>query len=256
MNSYVFLAAYGLADDLVRCYDTANGDGLTWLLYLHSQRPDVVAACERLAERRNVIYLPYGENRGMSRSINEAIDCAHDLGVETFVALNDDVLCPYSRVVEMVNVALDNPQASHVEVFGYTECVGKATPLGFSCVAWNMRAFETVGFFDEYFDPFYFMDCDWRYRARLLGLPPLVLNMPDVVHAGSKTRTHVAGASDWMSGAFENAKALYLAKWGGDQELETYRTPFNEDYGLQIGYAERHDPYPAHRPAYIAQVTP
>lgn len=256
MNTFVFLTAYGLADDLLRCYDAANGDGMTWLLFLHSQRPDVVAACERLTANANVVYFPYGENRGMSKSINEAIEYAQDQGADVFLSINDDVLCPDYRARELAATALANPLVSHVEARGYTDRIGKHEPLGFSCCAWNMQIFDTVGFFDENFHPFYFMDCDWKYRAWLLyANPAIVLDMPDVIHAGSKTLTHVPGEADWLAGAFENTKTYYLEKWGGDQKLEIYPTPFNDPAcGLRIDYADRADPYPAHRPMWLERV--
>lgn len=253
MKTFIFLTAYGLADDLIRAYDTANFDGATWLIYLHSQRSNVIAACETLAAHPNVVYFPYGENRGMSKSINEAILYAQDNGGDVFMSINDDVQCPSARARGMAVVARDfAPNSAYVQPQGYTTRIGQFEPLGFSCCAWNMKAFERVGLFDEYFYPFYFMDADWKRRALLLDLKPVTVVMPDVIHTGSKTITDVPGEAEWLAGAFDNTLSYYLAKWGGNQKQERYLTPFNEpSLDLMIDAAERHDPYPDHRPAFL-----
>jgi len=251
MKIYAFLTAYALADDLLRCYAESNQAEMTWLLFLHSRRPDVVQACEQLASYPNVVYFPYGENRGMSRSINEAIQYAQAERADVLASINDDVLCPAARVQQLAQSALDHTGCAYVEAHGYTLRIGRHEPLGFSCCAWPMSIFERVGYFDENFHPFYFMDADWKRRALLLGHGSVVKDMPDVIHAGSKTLTDVAGESDWLTGAFNNTLAYYLDKWGGDQKQERYATPFNDPAcGLRIGFFERDDPYPTHRPAF------
>lgn len=254
MRTFVFLTAYGLADDLLRCYEAANSDELTWLLYLHSQRKDVVAACEKLVRNSNVVYFPYGENRGMSKSINEAILFASASGANVLVSLNDDVLCPAEQMKLLAASALRDEDCAYVDAFGYIDRTGGHSRMGFSCCAWAMRTFERIGYFDEYFYPFYFMDADWRRRAALLGYSSKSENMPGVIHAGSKTITHVKGESDWLGNTLNNTRAYYVDKWGGDQWAEVYQTPFNDpDIGLTITDTQRHNPYPAHRPSFLAQ---
>jgi GT2 family glycosyltransferase len=120
-----------------------------------------------------------------------------------------------------------------------------------------MPIFRRVGYFDEYFYPFYFMDCDWKRRALLLGYGEHMEYTPQVVHGGSKTVTHVAGASDWLSGVFENTHNYYITKWGGEPMQEQYRWPFNDPtWDVTIDWCERHDPYPENRPAIVGLSAP
>lgn len=245
MKTYIFLTAYGLADDLLRCYEAATQKDVKFLLFLHSTQPDVVSVCEQLAKRRNVKYFPYGENRGMSKSVNEAIAYAHKRRAEVFMAINDDVMVGKGDIDRMIATTRENPACSFVTVKGYVQRTNTHVPLWFSCVAWPMRALKQVGLFDENFYPFYFEDCDWRWRASLMGLSPLVLSDGGAVHGGSKTFTHVPGEETSFDTKFLPNRNYYIVKWGGEPGAETYRVPFNDSrYGLTIEPEHADDPYP------------
>lgn len=87
---------------------------------------------------------------------------------------------------------------------------------------------ERVGLFDENYHPIYAEDCDYRWRASLVGVP--VIDLPsgtvhvdggslcyrsDPTYAQANGRTYPANV------------AYHRAKWGGLPWHEVYRTPFD-----------------------------
>src|SRR5687767_4649048 len=112
MNIYTVAFAYGLADDLLRSVEARAANNVTTILILHSRRPDVVAVCERLAARPDVIYWPYGENRGMARSVNEAIIYAEDHSADAFMSINDDVIVGPDDVQRLATTRMDHPDCA------------------------------------------------------------------------------------------------------------------------------------------------
>jgi len=100
------------------------------------------------------------------------------------------------------------------------------TMHGFSIFAVSAKAIATVGFFDENFVPAYYEDDDWRYRCKLLGIAITDLAL------GATHRGSVAIRSDrWLmlenNRTFGENCSYFMGKWGGDKNLETFRTPFN-----------------------------
>jgi RimJ/RimL family protein N-acetyltransferase len=254
MKIFTVLFAYGLADDLVRSYDARRGDNVTTLLFLHSRRPDVVEACEYLAGQNDVVYWPYGANRGVARSVNEAIVYAEEHGGDVFLSINDDVIAAPGDVQALAQTVHDHPECAYVEAIGHVERINRSAPLGFSFATLSMHAFRRIGYFDENFYPFWFEDTDWKRRAMLSGLPSLAVQT-GAVHGGSKTLTHVEGEWDTFHFKFEPNREYYVRKWGGDQGAEQFRDPFNDDrYDLTIPREDLKLPYvyhPQRRPAFV-----
>ena len=222
---YLSLFAYGLPDDLLAAFASANQSDVTWLLFLHSQIPAVVTACETLAKHNNVIYFAYGTNRGGARSLNEAICRAQDDAADVFIVWQDDLYARPGDIALIANSMLANPDCSYAECEGYVQRTGRTEWLGLTGGAINLRAIDRVGYFDQNFWPMYFDDTDWRYRAKLAGLSSVRVPGAYLTHAGSKTHTDVQ--PEKFDEYFYPNKAYYENKWGGDGGSEQFTTPFN-----------------------------
>lgn len=100
---------------------------------------------------------------------------------------------------------------------------------GWHLIGITTHTLRVVGPFDDGFHPAYYEDTDYLYRMGLAGLPSprengrawpqIVVNFGDRGTALSIHRGHVRPN-------FGELRARYIAKWGGDQGHETYRTPW------------------------------
>jgi len=92
---------------------------------------------------------------------------------------------------------------------------------------------EKVGLYDENIFPAYLEDCDWARRADLLGVRRF--DIPDVhaIHGDGQLTGSCTINSDPLL-ASENARThglnfkYYRAKWGGNNDQETFTHPFND----------------------------
>jgi len=104
---------------------------------------------------------------------------------------------------------------------------------GASWYAMTAAALERVGMFDENIHPCYLEDCDWAYRAKLLGVPQV--DIPDVraVHGDEKI---VGSCTIYSDEELRRKNGIthgrnfdyYRRKWGDINEHEIYKTPFND----------------------------
>lgn len=252
-NIHLFVAGYGLADDLIKCYEAATQDNVTFHLFLHSRRPLVVEACEKISRNSNVFYYPYGEDRGIARSMNEAIIASRKAGADVFICYSDDVIAGPGDIDALAEGVLSNPECSYCDGVGYVERVGAYHPLGLVASALSMKALDTVGFLDQSFVPLYFEDCDWKYRTKLCGMSPVTMSQTKFIHGGSKSLTHVDGEQEVFDKTFVPNRDHYIQKWGGDQFQEQFLTPFNNPkFGLYIGEDNLEDPYPGYARANVS----
>jgi GT2 family glycosyltransferase len=117
---------------------------------------------------------------------------------------------------------------------------------GASWFAITAHGVEKVGLFDENIYPAYLEDCDWSYRADLMGVRRLTL-VGDVraKHGDDKC----LGSSTIMSDPALREKNrrthggnfyYYRSKWGGVNGQEVFRTPF-DDPGWPV-WAWKFDP--------------
>lgn len=248
MNIHLVTFGFGLADDLLKSFMSADQPEYTWHLFLHSQQKDVVDVCKKLSKRKNVRYYPYGENRGLAKSNNEAIMAAQDAGADVFICFADDVYVQPGAIDKIAQTVLDNPNCSFVESMGFVERTQRTEHLALTGGALNLKAIERIGYFDQNFDPFYFSDTDWMYRARLAGMQKVTAEGTHHIHAGSKTTTHVPGMAEVFERWFPAIKEHYINKWGGDGGQERYTQPFNDSkYGIEIPREVVNDPYPEYR---------
>lgn len=97
-----------------------------------------------------------------------------------------------------------------------------------------------VGLFDENIYPAYLEDCDWAYRADLLGVPRVTVDGLRARHGEvAADGTPITGSCTIMSDPEARANngrthgrnfEYYRAKWGGINEQEQFKTPFNDPH--------------------------
>jgi GT2 family glycosyltransferase len=92
---------------------------------------------------------------------------------------------------------------------------------------------DSVGLFDENIYPAYLEDCDWSYRADLLGIQRLC-DVPgcrsrhgDGVMKGSCTAASDPKVRENNHRTHKGNFDYYVSKWGGINEKEVFRRPFN-----------------------------
>ena len=241
------VVAYNQPAWTARLFESASGSGhdVSFHLFLHSDDTETARVCDELARRTDVTYYPYGVNRGLSRTWNEGVLAAYDEGADVVIVANDDVAFGPGDVGRIAAKAVAARDRYVVSCAGYHERLGRRLPShGYSCVAINPIAIETIGCFDENFFPAYCEDQDYARRAALAGL--VEENCPDtnVVHGGSSAI--FASPSLMRANALTQARnmAYYVRKWGDHAGRERFATPFGDpELGLRIAPEERASPY-------------
>ena len=106
-------------------------------------------------------------------------------------------------------------------------------PGSYNAFAITPLAKELVGTFDENFYPAYLEDCDHNYRLKLVGAK--LIDMPDIdiVHGeapswGSSTIYSDPELAKKNGITHTNNYEYYGRKWGGPNEGEVYKHPFND----------------------------
>jgi len=107
MNIHLCIFGYGLPDDLLASFDSANQDDTTFHLFLHSRNTAVIEICELIAKYPNVVYYPYGENRGCARSINEAVIAAQNDNADAFLIWADDLAARPGDIRKIADTCAD-----------------------------------------------------------------------------------------------------------------------------------------------------
>jgi GT2 family glycosyltransferase len=216
-------------------------------LHLHSEDAATRAGCLALAARPEVVLHPHGENRGLSRTWNDAMLAGYADGADVVVIANDDLEFAPGDLDRLAEAAADQRDRYIVSCAGPHGRYGRRMPShGYSCFAINPIALEVLGCFDENIFPAYCEDQDYSRRARLAGLHEANCPDTDVFHAGS-----VAILADHEL-LIRNARSqalnmdYYRRKWGGDGDFEQYMHPFGDPtLGNRIPPERRHRPYGA-----------
>lgn len=92
----------------------------------------------------------------------------------------------------------------------------------FSCFAVGRELINTVGWFDENFDPCFYEDIDMVRRIALTG-KNLYVTCPVFHHCEGSWEDH----KDRRVSSMEKSRQYYIKKWGGDMMNEEYNIPFN-----------------------------
>lgn len=218
---------------------------VSYHIFLHSARPDVVSVVDELAlNNERVIPYRYKFNRGLAKSWNEGMMAGYARGNDVVIIVNDDCIFSPGDLDLLAQQAFVERGRYMVSAMGFNHRLGEMTNLCFSCFAINPIALTTVGCFDENFFPIYFEDNDYDRRARLLGLQDGVCHHVNVAHGGSMAIHSDPALMTQNHTTFEANRDYYLRKWGGLPSQETFVTPFGqEQFSLYIPSYERQHPY-------------
>jgi GT2 family glycosyltransferase len=246
LNAHIVVVAYTLAEDLYNLYASCAHPDIHFHIFLHSRFPDVVTACEQIAERPQVTLYPYGVNRGLATSWNEGLINAYAVGADVALIANDDAIAAPGDALRIAEAAIDHREKYMVSGMGVDLATGERKDMLFSLAAVNPVALDTIGYFDQNFYPIYFEDIDWYTRAKLAGLERMCIPTTNLIHAGSKSRHALPANNAQHEQTFPRNRAYYGRKWGcADQGTETYTVPFHEArFTLKITAEDRHAPYP------------
>ena len=241
------VVAYNQAESLERLAAAARAArGTSALhLFLHSDHPETVATCERLAAESDVSYHPHRRNRGVAASWNDGVLAAYGDGADFVVVANDDVVPAAGDLDRVADRAERFRDRYIVSCAGPHEGLGERLPShGYSFFALNPVALETIGCFDENFFPVYGEDQDYARRAALAGLSEANCADTEVVHRGSAAIRTSADLARQNAVTQALNIAYYVRKWGGDAGSERFSTPFGRtDVGLRIDPSDRAAPY-------------
>jgi GT2 family glycosyltransferase len=246
-NIHLIIIAYAMTESLASLFDTLSGPDVTWHLFLHSQRPNVVALCERLARKPGVEYYDYGTNRGVARSYNDGFINAYQAGADVAAIVCDDMYIGRSGLDALVDGAMRHPEAGRVQVQGFNQPTQSIVDVGFAFSVIQRATFEQIGYFDQNFFPAYFEDIDYGRRMELSGLPTYNVGPIDLNHIGSASHRADPAITEQHHRTFMLNSEYYRRKWGGDIGAECFGVPFNKpQFTLRIAEEDRHAPYPAY----------
>lgn len=156
-----------------------------------------------------VIYV--GENLGVAKSWNLLCNKIFE-NHEYALILNDDIYLG-RKEWELINL-LDN-----FKKFFY------CTMQDWCAFIVPKETFKVIGDFDEQFFPAYYEDNDYAYRIKLYGKG--IFNIPFLnpfLYQASKTTEK----DPTILPRIKNNKELYIKKWGGEPNKETFKKPYNK----------------------------
>jgi GT2 family glycosyltransferase len=214
-------------------------------IFLHSQRPELIDACTRFAQRPGVFYHPYGVNRGVSRSWNDGMLAGFARKADAVLIANDDIAFASGDVEKLAARAVAHRESYIVSCAGTHLGFQRRVPsMGYSCFAINPVALQKLGAFDENIFPAYCEDQDYAYRARLAGLQEENCADTQLTHVGSASvRSDPILFRQNLVTQARNA-LYYQQKWGGSAGSETFLSPFNNPrLSIYISPARRGHPY-------------
>lgn len=162
---------------------------------------------------RNVkVYTP-NKNLGVAGSWNFLIWTAKAKGYNHVLVLNDDVILQRSESEIDALIQKNSNLTFH-----------KPRPFyNWSAFIISQEIFTKVGMFDIAFKKAFFEDNDYEYRMKLAGVN---LKYQDDLNPQVYKNSQTIEKNPLLGGYIEN-RELYIKKWGGIPNEETYKTPYN-----------------------------
>jgi GT2 family glycosyltransferase len=247
MRVLLVTIGYNLPGATARLLDSARQgcrSELVFLVISHTQIPEKVDELDKLAELPDVVYRPYGVNRGLAKSWNEGILWGLEQGFDAILVVNEDVALAPGDVDRLATTAVRRRDAPLVMGRAYHHSERAWSWSEYGCFAVNPLLLETLGCFDENFFPIYCEDSDFRRRLKLAGLAPAFCDETRIVHGGSRSLSQPAVARQ-NSLTYARNRQYYQRKWGGEGGSECYGQPFGDPrFTSYIAPAAREAPYP------------
>jgi GT2 family glycosyltransferase len=174
------------------------------------------------------VFNPNG-NYGVARSFNRFMHNCNDY----IIISNDDVTFLKDTIERLVNAAESNPKELMF-------CPEGPRDWNWSLFLQKKRSLMEIGSYDEFFYPAYWEDSDYRWRMKLKGYEPFIVDSCYYSHVGGATAEAIQKTGEHCDNA-DKLDAYYKLKWGGDRYAECYRLPFNlisktdnlEDYNFK-----------------------
>lgn len=245
MRFTVNLCTYANTQMLLDSVNSLNAGSHEMVIYLHlhSDKPDMVAICQQLAQRPNVKLFNWGFNRGVGQSTNDTLIDTFTQGYDLMIDSQDDLTWGEGDLIRLVEYAAAHPYYYCIQTMGQNGNRGREG-LQYRAAAFTRVAWEHIGLFDENYLRAYWEDVDYEYRAALLGLEMGTLKHSNVWHFGSATLANDPELAKNNHAIFEGNRAYYERKWGGERGREWFKTPFNIGWLTPyIGPAKRLRPY-------------
>lgn len=251
LKIHITAIAYGLAYDIQELFELCQSERheITWHLFLHSRFEDVVAVCDELGKRKDVVYYRCMENRGLARSWNQGVINGFNAKADVCIIANDDMKPGEGDVDKLAEAAAADRDKYVWMCMGTDGRKRKRTSMHFGFTAINPLAIQVIGMFDENYFPIYGEDADYIRRAKLAGLQEGIVRDTRVVHKGSSNIHTVPGLLEQNKLTYAATLEYQFAKWGGHYGQEKFEHPFDDPtIGLRIDPAPeiRHAPYPGH----------
>jgi len=188
---------------------------------------ELAASIDR--EVKLVVVPNWTDNIGVSAGWNYGLRKAIDADVA--VISNDDVVFQpgmLTMLAQSMHVA-DVVSAVNIRDGGLPDTVFDFDEHpDFSCFAVKPKDFtDRFGWFDENFSPAYFEDNDMARRVKVGGGSYARNLRAGMLHKGSVTQNMDGPVV--TSAMFEENRAYYVRKWGGQPMQETFTHPFNDE---------------------------
>lgn len=189
------------------------------------------------------------ERWGFQKSVNFGVKYGIEHGADLMLVCNNDIILHPEAIWRLVDRFSkgDAGMVTCMDVAGEMrehgiqplfigvlnakdkESVDEAPHPHFSAFMVSKQCWEEVGEFDEVFAPAYFEDNDYHHRMRILGILAVVFPPAMFYHYGSRTQNEASedGKPIVVSMLFENNRAYYARKWGGQPDHETFDRPYN-----------------------------
>lgn len=212
-----------------------------------------------------------GYNIGVPQCWNDALEFAYESKkYDRILFVNSDIKFGPGDIDKMISFSEAKPDKL-ITVCGthgkHKDWDQKNLSHGFACAVLPPKIFEECGYFDQNLFPAYNEDCDYFTRLWHLrkygdikpGYDKISAKDSPIVECVLTGKTHHEGSSviysdSRMMEANRHTHAAnnkyYLGKWGGLNDYEKYKWPFDSELdagyeaALYISKTQRHNPYP------------
>ena len=194
-------------------------------------------------------YVEMNDKNILARAWNRGITHAVSNGCEFVLVINLDLIFHPACIDNLIRYGVENPNRllwsgtmwnNLSTLRSATLDSGVDSHVQWSCFMIRKALVDSVGLFDEQFEPAYLEDCDMKYRLKLRDHPEVNVRAALFFHLergtmkgifdgeASEITDHIEVLNDIQSGMESSAKK-YEAKWGGLPQQEKYSTPYNRN---------------------------
>lgn len=177
----------------------------------------------------------YNDTNNLAKAWNIGIEEARKIGIEHFFIPNLDVILHKDALYNLSTYASNNKglcamQAVPTMVYlKMGQFVDNAKIVNhdhaFSAFMIDSETIDKVGYFYVGFEPCYFEDDDYQYRLKLADMVGMRVGKALFYHFSMQSIQNSKEDQDSFNTYFYKNRDLYIKRWGGLPELETYTKP-------------------------------